>query len=240
MLAGTIEELRAAALDAADASGYFPAMYARVTDRIRTAVAAGRFGDGERMVRFAATFATWYLAPHTGIRPRPGSWQACADVAGDGRLPIVQHLLLGVNAHVNHDLPQVVVQLADAGDDLERLRPDFDAINDVLADTLPDVVHDLGRVSGWVEAAASRGGGRMFNFSLDAARAQAWRAAVRLHGLDGDARRREAAELDRLVRVVAYLVTRPRPPVSWIVPLARRLENRDPRAVTRSLLGPLA
>jgi hypothetical protein len=123
---------------------------------------------------------------------------------------------------------------------IDAIRLDFDAVNDVLAETLPAVVRDLGRVSGWVEAAAARGGGRAFNFSLDTARAQAWRAAVRLHGLDGEARRREAAELDRLVRVVAYLVTRPHPPVSWLVPLARRLEVHDPRAVTRSLLGPLA
>ncbi len=35
-------------------------------------------------------------------------------------------------------------------------------------------------------------------------------------------------------------VTRPTLPFRWCVPLARRLETRDPVTVTRALLGPLA
>jgi hypothetical protein len=153
-------------------------------------------------------------------------------------------LLLGINAHVNHDLPQVVVELAEAPGprhgDLVGLRADFDAVNTVLAETLPDVVRDTGRVSSWVGAASAWGGGRAFNFSLTVARRRAWDAAVRLHGLDAGARRADVAELDRLVRVLAYLVTKPSAPASWLVPFARRLEQRDPPTVTRSLLAHLA
>ena len=244
MLSATIEQLRAVALGASDASGYFPAMYARVTERVQQATVDGRFGDGERMVRFATAFADWYLRPRAGTPPIPGSWQAAWDVAGDGKLLIVQHLLLGINAHVNHDLPQVVVELADAPGpqhgDIDTLRADFDAINTVLAETLPDVVRDTGRVSRWVGAASAWGGGRLFNFSLEVARRRAWEAAVRIHREDAETRRTDVAELDRLVRVIAYLVTKPSVPVSWVVPLARRLEERDPPTVTRSLLGQLA
>jgi hypothetical protein len=153
---------------------------------------------------------------------------------------ILQHLLLGVNAHVNHDLPQVVVELADGGVPVQALRPDFDAINDILAATQPDVLSELGRVSGWTQLAMSLGGGRAFNFSLGRARAQAWQAAVRLHPLDGQRRGRAVAELDELVSVLAYLITRPTPPISWLLPVARQLEHDDPRVVTRRLLGHLA
>jgi hypothetical protein len=48
------------------------------------------------------------------------------------------------------------------------------------------------------------------------------------------------AELDRLVAVLAYLVAKPSRPMSWAVALGRRLEEHDPPAVTRSLLGHLA
>ena len=140
MLDDTIDELRTVALEAVDGSGYFPAMYARVTDRIRSATADGRFGDREGMVRFAQAFASWYLRPMSGDGPVPRCWQATRDVAGDRRLLIVQHLLLGINAHVNHDLPQVVVELASEHGDLGRMRHDFDAVNDVLAETMPDVL----------------------------------------------------------------------------------------------------
>ena len=100
----------------------------------------------------------------------------------------MQHLLLGVNAHVNHDLPQVVVELADAGASLDELRPDFDAINDLLAATQPDILRDLRHVSAWTQLALWLGGGRAFNFSLDRARDQAWQTAVRLRPLDHDGR----------------------------------------------------
>ncbi|MGA9276911.1 DUF5995 family protein [Ilumatobacter sp.] len=239
MLEDTIEALRSSALDADDASGNFAAMYARVSDRVQTAIADGRFGDGERMARFARTFADWYLGPRGGTRQRPACWVAADDVADDARLLIVQHLLLGINAHVNHDLAQVVVELAEAGTPIGELRPDFDAINDILAETQPDVLRDLGRVTGWTQLAASWGG-RTFNFSLDRARDQAWRSAVRLHALDGADRTREAAELDRVVSVLSYLITRPVRPLSWVVPIARWVENDDPRIVTRQLLGHLA
>ncbi len=242
MLGATIDELRQCALDAPDASGYFPALYARVTDQVQAAIAAQRFGsaaDGERIERFAGRFAAWYSRPRAGTPPIPRCWQASWDVAGDGDLLIVQHLLLGINAHVNHDLGQVVVEFVDDGESLEAIRPGFDAVNTILAETYPLVLHDLGRVSRWVGAAAAWGGGALFNFSLRTARDQAWHLATRLAALDVDDRHREVAHLDDLVSVLAYLVAAPGWPATWVVPLARRFEDRDAPAVTRALLGPL-
>src|SRR5687768_5213232 len=174
-LADTVEALRSIALEADDATGYFPAMYARVTAAVASGIADDRFENGDRMARFATRFADAYLRARGAGQP-PGSWQAAFDVAGDGRLLVVQHLLLGINAHVNFDLPQVVVDLA-GDDDPATLRADFDAVNDVLASTYPLVLRDLGRVSRWVNVVAASGGGRLFSFSLTVARAQAWQSA---------------------------------------------------------------
>ena len=232
MLGETIEELRSIALAADDASGYFAAMYTRVTDRVQAGIVDGRFGDGQQMAHFARTFVDWYLGPQRGARPLPTCWKAAEDVAGDTKLVIVQHLLLGMNAHINHDLPQVVVELADAGASLDELHPGFSAINDLLARTEPDILRDLGRVAGWTHLATAVGGGRIFNFSLDRARDQAWRTAVRLQPLAADARHHEVAELDRLVTVLAYLVTRPVVPFAWLLPIAKHFEDHDPRVVT--------
>jgi hypothetical protein len=242
VLDDTIEELRAAALAADDASGYFSAMYARVTDRVRRSAAEGEFGDAAGMIRFARSFAGWYLRPRSGTSPVPRSWRAAWDVADDRRLLIVQHLLLGINAHVNHDLGQVVVELADERADrsLAAMRDDFDTVNAVLAATMPEVLHDLGRSSRWVNLAAARGAGRWFHFSLERAREQAWRYAECTFPLGDEARRTAASELDDVVRVLAYLVTDPVWPVRWLMPIGRWLESDDPRAVTVGLLGPLA
>lgn len=241
MLAATIEQLRSSAHEAGDASGYFAAMYARVTDRVQHAIDEGRFGDGERMALFARTFADWYLGPVVGTRPQPACWATAGGAAGDSNLLIVQHLLLGVNAHVNHDLPQVVVELAAATDEpIEALRADFDAINDLLAETQPAILRDLGRVSGWTQIAAAAGGGRIFNFSLDRARDEAWNTAVRLERLDPATRMVDAGELDSVVTGLAQLITTPNRPVRWLLRVPRWLEHNDPREVTTRLLGHLA
>jgi hypothetical protein len=240
MLATTIDELRTIALDADDASGYFPAMYARITDRIQAAAADGRFEDPGRMEEFALAFARWYVRPRTGQAVAAGCWQAAFDVAGDGSLMIVQHLLLGINAHVNHDLPQVVVERAPASGDLTALHADFDAVNDILAETIPSVLATLGTVSRWVNVAAAHGAGKLFDFSLRVARTRAWDTAVRLQRTETAARPAYVADLDGLVRVLAYLVANPGAPASWGVAVGRRLEEHDPRTVTTKLLGNLA
>ena len=240
MLTATIDALRSIALAAEDASGYFPAMYARITKAVETAAAEGRFADGARMEAFARAFAAWYPPMRDDALRVPGSWQSAFDVAKDPRLMIVQHLLLGINAHVNHDLPQVVVALAGRSGDLAELRGDFDAVNQILAESLPMVLRSLGTVSRWVNTAAVFGGTQLFDFSLKVARRRAWEAAERIQPLTDAERTEYVAELDSLVRVLAYLVANPGPISRVGVALGRRCEEHDPRRVTTLLLGPLA
>jgi len=239
VLDDTLEALRSAALSAGDGGGYFPALYARVTRRVIDGGAAGRFEDATRMASFVEGFAARYL--DAGREPVAASacWRAAFDVATDGDLLIVQQLLLGINAHVNFDLAQAVVTVADRTGDLPGIRPDFDAVNLVLRATYDDVMADLGRVTRWTGRAGALGGGRLFNFSLRTARDQAWQAALTLYPMPPDARRAQVAELDALVAVLAYLVTRPTLPFSWLARLARRVEDHDAATVTRALLGPL-
>ena len=252
MLGDTLEALRAVALASVDASGHFPAMYARVTQRVIEKAARREFDDDGRMTRFVDCFAGRYLAARSSPSSAAGCWQAGFAVAADEQMLIVQHLLLGINAHVNYDLPLTVVELAGGGGidgaataggggaDLAALRPDFDAVNAVLAETYHDLLRDLDRVTRWVGRAAAAGGGHLFNFSLHAARDQAWRTAVGLHSGDPATRSDDIGELDELASALAGLVKRPTMPFRWLVPLARRLETRDPVVVTRRLLGPLA
>jgi len=224
------------ALSATDASGYFPAMYARVTERIAASISNGGFADGARMDLFASTFAGYFTRAWDHPQARPRCWHACWDVAGDGNMLIAQHLLLGT--HVNHDLALTVVDVASADGDLAPIRPDFDAVNDVLAETYGDVLRSLDRVSRWTNRVAAAGGGRLFNFSLRVARSQAWSAAERIHALrDEEDRVAYTKQLDGLVSVLAYLTTRPPGLVRPLLWVALRLEEHDPSAMIAALLG---
>lgn len=237
MLDVTLAALCDVARRATDAAGYFPAMYARVTANVGERMARGEFDDDTRMERFVDAFAQRYL--HSLATPGPRCWAVAAEAAPEAKMLVVQHLLLGINAHVNFDLPQTVVALAGPGA-LEPLRADFDAVNRVLAETYDELLGDLDRVTRWTGRAAAHGGGRLFRFSLTAARDQAWRTAERLWAEAPEGREAVVEELDGVVTALAGLVRRPAVPLRWLVPVARLLETRDPAVVTRRLLGPLA
>ena len=91
-----------------DAGGYFAIIYRAVTERVRDGIAAGDFADGEQMEHFDVLFARRYLdarrAWESGSGPVPESWRLAFDTAQNRRCLVTQHLLLGINAHINLDL----------------------------------------------------------------------------------------------------------------------------------------
>jgi hypothetical protein len=235
-LAETLADLLSIARTASGAAGYFPALYGRVTDRIAAAVGRGGFENTPQMEEFTVGFASYYTRAWRREVPPPRCWRASWDVAGDRRLLIVQHLLLGINAHVNYDLPQAVVDLARRRGSLAEIRSDFDAVNDILAATYEVVIDDLDRVSRWANEVASLGGSDAFNFSLRVARARAWNAAERLYSIDDPVDAAAyVAHLDHLVSVLAYIITEPAFPLSLLVRVARWLEEDDPQKVVAAL-----
>src|SRR5262245_14654213 len=125
MIREVAAELRAIAESSDDASGYFPALYFRVTTQIADSIDRGEFDDCPRMNVFATEFASRYIRAQKQEIPRPRCWQATWDVAGDGNRLIAQHLFLGINAHVNYDLPQSVAACARETGDLDGAHKDF-------------------------------------------------------------------------------------------------------------------
>lgn len=88
-------------------AGYFAALYHRVTCRIREGIARREFEDNARMERLDVLFALRYLQAwntwRAGGRPA-ASWQVAFGAAAGANTVVMQHLLLGINAHINLDL----------------------------------------------------------------------------------------------------------------------------------------
>jgi hypothetical protein len=156
-----IEELiarMAALLEPLEASGdkrrYFHATYQRTTVAVAEELKRGGFADPDWVERWDVAFADLYLdaleADLAGRRPsRP--W-AIAFGAPDG-LPPLRHVLLGMNAHINYDLPQALVAVItdEQFDDaalLARREADHRAIDDVLAARVAAEDDELTRLSG--------------------------------------------------------------------------------------------
>jgi hypothetical protein len=132
--------------------GYFAALYKRITIAIRTAIAQNKFQDGPRMQLFDVTFASRYFAAlngyfHPGAFPQPSHcWRVAFDGATHPEPLIVQHMLAGVNAHIDLDLGIAVEQVA-PGAKLPSIQTDFNTVNKVLAAQVNVVVDEIDELS---------------------------------------------------------------------------------------------
>lgn len=224
--------------------GYFAALYRNVTIRVKEGIAAGRFEDGPRMERFDVIFANRYLdafEKFTQLKPTSRCWQAAFDGASRWRPLILQHLLLGMNAHINLDLG-IAAARASPGDALPSLKRDFDEINALLSEMLNDVQRRIAKVSPWL-GLLDRVGGRtdefFINFSMARAREAAWRFAERLAPLRLPQQEDEIAEYDWFVQGLARRIARPRTLAAKLAALAIRLrESGDVKKVIDALNEP--
>ena len=236
---GTITALEAIVdrcRDVGDRAGYFPALYLAVTRTVRQRATQGRFADAPRMERFVVSFAQRYLDAHAAFGAGtscPRSWRVAFTAAGQWRPVILQHLLLGINAHINLDLG---VTAADAGGTgpLAAVQADFDAVNDVLGSLVDGCQGALDEVSPWLDL-VDRIGGRhdesLIRFSLVAARQQAWRVAERLHGLHGAERVAAIDAVDDAAARVGHAVRHPGLAASALLLAVRARERAAPRRV---------
>ena len=141
-----------------DRVGYFAAMYVAVTSTVRQRAATGTFADGARMERFVAALRrSLPRRPRrvAGRRPCPESWRIAFDAAGRRRPIVLQHLLLGMNAHINLDLGVTASELGDGGS-IDAVRADFDAVNDVLGELVDGCQGALGAGVAVARAGRSR------------------------------------------------------------------------------------
>ena len=99
------------------------------------------------------------------------------------RPTVLQHLLLGMNAHINLDLGIACAEIA-PGKDIVELETDFKQINAVFAGLIQTVQERLNRVSPLYRFVDDVGGAAdraVINFSIGRAREEAWRFATRSH-----------------------------------------------------------
>lgn len=200
--------------------GYFAALYNRVTMAVRDSIRAGRFDDNPRMERLDVLFANRYIDAYDAWQAGRGpsaSWQTAFAAAQRSDLSVLQHLILGMNAHINLDLGIAAATVA-PGASIHAMHADFNRINDVLASLLPVVEAQLGAISPVLDVAARVGDrlddldARIGNFSMEQARDGAWRFAVRLSDIDSPLLRQVAIRArDSVVAALSVTLQKPGP-----------------------------
>ncbi|HEU0013112.1 MAG TPA: DUF5995 family protein [Longimicrobium sp.] len=235
-----LDQIIARSLSAGDRLCYFACLYRQVTQRVKEGIEGGRFQDGPRMERLDVIFANRYLAAEHAFRAggTPSrSWSASFSAARSWPPLVLQHLLLGMNAHINLDLAVAAVETA-PGKQLAGLSHDFHEISVLLGEMIDGVQDRIDRISPWIgllDRIGHRTDERICTFCLDASRDVAWEAARVLNHAQGELR---LGEIDRLDRAAVLLARGIRSPGRWSrLPLwiIRSREPNDERTVIDAL-----
>jgi Family of unknown function (DUF5995) len=193
-----LEKIIADAQSAGDRVGFFAALYHKVTAGVKEGIAKGSFQDGPRMAGLDVIFANRYLAalnawrggqPAAGSQPPTQSWKIALDSTKRSGLLVLQHLLLGINAHINLDLGIAAVETMQ-GQDIEAIHTDFDTINTIIGSLTYQVLHEIDRISPLLSLIGLQGNNTnsfLIQFSIGNARDGAWCFAEELSKQTGDA-----------------------------------------------------
>jgi hypothetical protein len=134
---------------------HFLGTYLRTTRAVVDAIASGGFEDPAWVERWDVAFAGRYLDALEAHRIDPDSapptWRRA--FGADPALPPEAHVLLGMNAHINVDLPQALIAVIPAEDFtdhelLARRRRDHESIDRILADRVAEEDLELQRSGG--------------------------------------------------------------------------------------------
>jgi hypothetical protein len=194
--------------------GIFAYIYRRTTEEIRKAITDRQFEDNERMERMDVAFANKYISAYHNFRISRGqvsrSW-AIPFQSGNEKLTIMQHLLMGMNAHINLDLGIAASETA-PGNAINGLKNDFMKVNDILADLTNEMQIRVGRISWWMFLLDWMGGKTdetVINFSMIKAREAAWDFACTLAFLEDEGKKVRINEVDTGISILAGIIKRP-------------------------------
>jgi hypothetical protein len=219
-----------------DERRHFLATYLRTTIAVRGWIERGAFLDTDWTQRWDVEFADLYLQAleswnATGTAPGPWSI-AFAAAAGGPRIPPVRHVLLGMNAHVNYDLPQALIAVItdDEFDDpavVARRASDHERIDDILSSRVAQEDVELRKVErpgdrtlvDHLLTPFNRAGSRKF---LKEARGKVWRNARLLSEARRDGLDTLTARIEELGRLSADRVADLQRPGQVLLRLARR------------------
>ena len=227
-----------------DLRGVFATAYLHITKSIQTELAGNAFRDKEwvesYLIRFGNLYRealVYYENGQTELIPK--SWKFSFDLAAQKEGLIIQHLLLGINAHINHDL---AIALFDVKIDPDRVDKyaDHTKINEILeqaTDTLKKevsvkyapILKRLDRKTGYVSDEVT-------NFSIPKARENAWSFAIALTRAANQTEQQILRKaLDDQAAVLARLIlasptqnprfTRTVSVLKWLDSLANRIQN---------------
>jgi hypothetical protein len=240
---GVIRELDAVIVNASemrDPVAYFAALYRQVTLAVKTRMKERFFADNARIDQLVTRFANRYLEAlaifRDGNKPTR-SWCVAFSATRVKDITILQHLLLGINAHINLDLGICLAEVYPGGA-LAAARGDFERVHTILSTLMDEVEGVVERFSPLLGILDKLGGPvdeALVNFSIGAARDDAWQHAQLLAAQNATDRLATIDLMDTKAAFLARLVAEPGRILAKAMELIHMRESNDVPAVTAAL-----
>jgi Family of unknown function (DUF5995) len=196
------------------AMGYFAALYRRMTIAVKEGIDQSKFEDGPRMEKLDIVFANRYFVAFDSFQKNESttkSWKSAFYATKINQITVIQHLLLGINAHINLDLGIAASEIS-TKDDILKLERDFKQINTIISALIDDTKLRLSKI--WMPfrlftSQLDTESDGMINFSIKVARTFSWENAKQLSFLENNKKVNHIAGMDKNVELLARKITNP-------------------------------
>ncbi|HSC52691.1 MAG TPA: DUF5995 family protein [Phnomibacter sp.] len=207
---------------------YFAILYRQMTVAVQAGIKTNAFEDAVRMEKLDVLFAQRYIDAWKAFQiqqPTTQSWAHAFSTAAQTHT-VMQHLLLGINTHINVDLAIAAATTA-PGNNIFALQHDFNKINDaieILSGTIQEKLSKIWWPMKWLTNISNGREKAVLNFSIQKAREVSWANAVALAFMEGHdtATRGHIQQMDMAVLQLGRKIENPGfvaqlilQPVSW-------------------------
>ncbi|WP_068940307.1 DUF5995 family protein [Chryseobacterium timonianum] len=164
-------------------AGYFACTYRIMTAQVLKGIQQKKFEDNPRMVLLDLAFAERYLTAwenYSNGKKCTNSWYIAFEANKNKDLLILQHIFLGMNAHINLDLGISAASIMPYRK-INPLKKDFEKINSVIASINQKVQDSLNKICYPVNLIDQLSNGKdnaVLDFAISKARDTSWATAV--------------------------------------------------------------
>jgi len=188
----TMQAIDSACIDG-DGLKWFNWLYMCVTQAVEAKVNSGTFLDSAWIAELDVQFAKLYfsaLEAALSAGSCPGCWKILFDCRGNGQIARIQFALAGINAHINHDLPEAIVATCNATNTVPQQgatqHTDYTNVNPILDGLISVAEQTLNvRLLGGQLPAVNHLADLFAAWSTSAAREKAWQNGEVLWHLQG-------------------------------------------------------
>ncbi len=194
--------------------GYFAALYRCVTVKVKEGIETNFFDDGPRMEKLDIIFAKRYIDAYYGWQNKEKitkSWEKTFILSTNYWPVVLQHLIIGMNAHINLDLGIAAAEVSKNGN-INDMADDFKKINIILSSLVYKIQNDLSDM--WptlrkILQKTSKADDFLVDFSMVLARDGAWNFALIIANSPGNSIETIINSRDEIIADKAGLITNP-------------------------------